>query len=457
MKTETEARNATATILVVEDDRMVRCALVEWLEIAGHRAIEAEDATSALAVFGQHHPDLVLSDVRMPGLSGLDLLQRLIALDADVPVVLMTGHGDVPMAVYAMQLGAHDFVTKPYDPEHLAAIIARALRHRNLVREVKTLRENVSGFDTIEMRLIGTSRAMETLKNQARKLAPLPADVLLYGETGTGKEVLAQCLHAMSPRAGKPFIAINCAAIPADLAESELFGHEDGAFSGARGARQGKFEAADGGTLFLDEIESMPAALQAKVLRALQERQVERIGSNRLRPVDIRIIAAAKADLRAESEAGRFRADLYYRLAGAELTLPPLRERDHDALILFGFFASRAAAAQGIEARALSVQDSDAIMQHRWPGNVRELKALAERFAYGLLEPGGVLRLLTGQATATDEQPSLAARLEAFERRLIEAALTEAAGSVSAAAERLQVPRRTLSDRMARLGLKTQG
>lgn len=444
-------------ILVVEDDRMVRHALVEWLGISGHATCEAENASTALAMLERDKPDLVLSDVRMPGLSGLELLERLRVLDPDLPVVLITGHGDVPLAVAAMRLGAHDFITKPYDPDHLAAIINRALAHRQLHREVRALREAASSADALDARLIGSSHAMETLRQQARKLARLPADVLLYGETGTGKDVLAECLHALSPRSRGPFVALNCAAIPAELAESELFGHEDGAFTGARGVRPGKFEAAHGGTIFLDEIESMPLVLQAKVLRVLQDRQVERLGSNRPLPLDIRVISAAKTDLRAASDAGRFRPDLYYRLAGAELALPPLRERENDALLLFSLFATLAGKAQGLDVPRLVPVEADAIFAHPWPGNVRELKSVAERFAYGLIDPvGGLAKLLGGAHAPSAESAHLLARLDAFERRVIEAALAEAGGTVSAAAERLGLPRRTLSDRMARLGLRAR-
>ncbi|MCZ8186237.1 MAG: sigma-54 dependent transcriptional regulator [Beijerinckiaceae bacterium] len=441
-------------ILVVEDDRMVRHALVEWLGIAGHQVVEAEDGASALAQLAQAAPELVLSDIRMPGLSGLDLLARLRAVDPDLPVILLTGHGDVPMAVAAMQGGAHDFVTKPYDPDHLAAIIARGLAFRRLRVELATLRSGTAGANPIEARLLGPSRAMEQVRRQALKLAALPVDVLIAGETGTGKDVLAEALHAASPRAQGPFVALNCAAIPADLAESELFGHEEGAFTGARAARPGKFEAAQGGTIFLDEIESMPLALQVKVLRVLQERQVERLGSNRPRPLDLRVIAASKADLRRASEEGRFRADLFYRLNGAEMQLPPLRMRDQDALLLFELFASRAARSQGLTAPALGLSDRDALLTHTWPGNVRELKAVAERFAYGLVEPqGGLARLLLGAEAPAGEGPGLIPRLEDYERMLIRAALAETGGTVSAAAERLGLPRRTLSDRMARLGM----
>jgi two-component system C4-dicarboxylate transport response regulator DctD len=301
---------------------------------------------------------------------------------------------------------------------------------------------------------------MEQLRASVRKLAMLPSDVILYGETGTGKDVVAQALHTASARRTGPFIALNCAAIPLDLAESELFGHEEGAFTGARGARPGKFEAAHGGTLFLDEIESMAPALQAKVLRVMQERKVERLGSHRAISVDIRVIAAAKEDLRALSDAGRFRADLFYRLAGAELALPPLRAREADAVLLFELFATRAAEAQSLPRKPLRPHDVEVLLSHRWPGNVRELKAVAERFAYGLLDDnGGLSGVISGNSALTsaqEEGQSLEDRLAGFEQRLIEAALDACNGSVAAAAERLGIPRRTLGDRMARLGISRQ-
>lgn len=441
-------------VLVVEDDPLVRHSLADWLDVIGMVVRQAPTGEAALAAIAECAPDVVLSDVRMPGLSGIDLLPRIAVLAPGIPVVLVTGHGDIPLAVEAMRKGAHDFIAKPYDPDHLLAILLRATRERRLAQEVLQLRAEIAaGADGIEASLIGTSRSMEQLRASVRKLATLPSDVILYGETGTGKDVAAQALHAASARQTGPFIALNCAAIPLDLAESELFGHEEGAFTGARGARPGKFEAAQGGTLFLDEIESMPLALQAKVLRVMQERKVERLGSHRAVSVDIRVIAAAKENLRALSDAGRFRPDLYYRLAGAELTLPPLRARENDAVLLFELFATRAAEAQGLARKPLRPGDVEAILAHPWPGNVRELKSVAERFAYGLLENG--LLDARGELTGVQEKTgeSLEDRLAAFERRVIEAALDGCEGSVAAASERLRVPRRTLSDRMARLGM----
>lgn len=452
MSREPYAVPSSPHVLLVEDDALLRRSLADWLGILGMTVSLAEEGGQALALLDALTPDVVLSDVRMPGISGLELLAAIQKRDPALPVVLVTGHGDVPLAVSAMRQGAHDFVTKPYDPDHLAAILTRAVRQRRLHAEVEQLRRTVEG-DRLESRLVGASPEMVTLRETIRTLARLPSDVLVYGETGTGKEIVAQSLHALGANSKGPFIALNCAAIPADLAESELFGHEEGAFTGARGARAGKIEAAQGGTLFLDEIESMPPPLQAKLLRVLQDRQVERLGGHRLRAVAFRVVAAAKEDLQAASAAGRFRSDLYFRLSGAEITLPPLRARQGDALSLFVLFAAQAAEAQGLARRALGEADQDAILAYGWPGNVRELKAMAERFAFGLLDRQGGLAGLLFREEAGSAGPGLAARMADFERRLIEAALAAHGGSVSAAADALRVPRRTLADRMARLGV----
>jgi two-component system C4-dicarboxylate transport response regulator DctD len=287
-----------------------------------------------------------------------------------------------------------------------------------------------------------------------RELASIPTDVIILGETGTGKEVVARCLHDFSPRAKGPFVAINCAAIPAELIESELFGHEAGAFTSARDKRIGKFEFANGGTLLLDEIESMPLLAQAKVLRVIQERMVERVGSNRQIPLDVRIVAASKVDLAAESEAGRFRADLYYRLNMATIHLAPLRDRGDDIVLLFQHFLGQSAARFNKPLPTLHPADINALMIHPWPGNVRELKAAADRFALGLDTTGRSLDAILGPRTRPLSTASLADRVAAYERHVIEAELARNGDSIAAAVESLQVPRRTLSEKMARLGVK---
>ena len=442
-------------VLVVDDEAVVRDAIAQWLTLTGFEVAVAGDAEAALAALGRATPDVVLSDVKMPRLSGLELMRAIHRRDRDVSVVLLTAHGDVDMAVAAMRDGAFDFLQKPYEPEHLAAVLRRAAEQSALRREVGRLRARVGGDAALASRLIGLSEPMRRLREAVAELAAIDADAILTGETGTGKEVVARCLHDFSPRASGPYVAVNCAAIPAEIFESELFGHEAGAFTGARGQRIGKFEHANGGTILLDEIESMPVALQAKVLRVLQERTLERLGSNREIGLDIRVLAASKADLEEESRAGRFRADLYYRLNTAEISLPPLRARDNDVLLLFEHFAAATVARTGRPLRALAAADVDALLAHDWPGNVRQLKTVAERHALGLTASGRTVAemLDRGGQPGPAAGATLAERVAAFEKRLIEAALREHGGSIAAVTDALDVPRRTLNEKMARYGI----
>ncbi|MDV3252985.1 sigma-54 dependent transcriptional regulator [Devosia sp. BK] len=436
---------------------MIRTALEQWLRLSGFATHVATDASSALARLDEIKPHVILSDVRMPGLSGLDLLKKVRERMVPAEVILITGHGDVPMAVEAMRQGAFDFIQKPYVPDELVTSLKRAAEQALLKREIADLKRRLDGGESeLALRLVGSSDAAERLRHTVRELAHIPADVIILGETGTGKEVVARCLHDFSPRAKAPFVAVNCAAIPSELIESELFGHEAGAFTGAGSQRVGKFEYANGGTLLLDEIESMPLLAQAKVLRVIQERVVERVGSNRQIPLDVRIIAASKVDLGAESEAGRFRADLYYRLNLATITLPPLRARGEDCVLLFHHFLGEAAKRFGRPAPSLHPADLDAIRRYDWPGNVRELKAAAERFAIGLDATGRSLAAIIGPADhdMPEAAGGLADRVAAYEKHLIETELSRHNDSIAAAAEALQVPRRTLSEKMSRLGVR---
>ncbi|KQN75298.1 C4-dicarboxylate ABC transporter [Devosia sp. Leaf64] len=436
---------------------MIRTALEQWLRLSGFATHVATDASSALARLDEIKPHVILSDVRMPGLSGLDLLKKVRERMVPAEVILITGHGDVPMAVEAMRQGAFDFIQKPYVPDELVTSLKRAAEQALLKREIADLKRRLDGGESeLALRLVGSSDAVERLRHTVRELAHIPADVIILGETGTGKEVVARCLHDFSPRAKAPFVAVNCAAIPSELIESELFGHEAGAFTGAGSQRVGKFEYANGGTLLLDEIESMPLLAQAKVLRVIQERVVERVGSNRQIPLDVRIIAASKVDLGAESEAGRFRADLYYRLNLATIILPPLRARGEDCVLLFHHFLGEAAKRFGRPAPSLHPADLDAIRRYDWPGNVRELKAAAERFAIGLDATGRSLAAIIGPADRSMPEAAggLADRVAAYEKHLIETELSRHNDSIAAAAEALQVPRRTLSEKMSRLGVR---
>ena len=432
-------------VIVVDDEASIRTAVQQWLSLAGFEVQLFERAEACLAQLPEHFPGVILSDVRMPGMGGLQLLEQLQGRDADLPVILLTGHGDVPMAVEAMRNGAYDFLEKPFSPDSLLGSLRRALEKRQLVLENRRLHEQADLKVRLENTLLGMSPGLQQLRRQVLDLAGLPVNVLIRGETGSGKERVARCLHDFGPRADKPFVALNCAAIPEQLFEAELFGHESGAFTGAQGKRIGKLEYANGGTLFLDEIESMPLAQQAKLLRVIQEHKLERLGANQSISVDLRIIAATKPDLLLEARAGRFREDLAYRLNVAELRLTPLRERREDIPLLFAHFARAAAERLGRSAADPSGAQLGRLLSHDWPGNVRELANAAERHALGLDDAQSAAVAHTGQ--------SLAAQQEAFEAQCLRAALSRHQGDIKAVLEELQLPRRTLNEKMQRHAL----
>ena len=447
------------TVLVVDDEEQVRHSIAQWLELGGLTVETAADADAALAAIRRRAPKVVLTDFKMPRKSGMDLMRELQRFDPDIPVVLLTAHGDVPLAVAAMREGAYDFLQKPYVPEHLSAVVARAIEQRRLKEELQLLSERVAAHEGLQAHIVGASAAIARVRDMVAELCLHDPNVIITGQTGTGKEVVARALHDFGPRAKSPFVAINCAAVPEELFESELFGHEAGAFTGARTVRIGKFEFAHGGTLLLDEIESMPLSLQAKLLRVLQERVVERVGSNKSVAVNVRIIAATKYDLEEQGRLGRFRPDLYYRLAGAEIPLPPLKAREGDILLLFEHFATCAASIAGQQHRSLSSCDVEALLTHSWPGNVRELKSVAERYALGLKAMGRTVPEILGKVaqSPTVVGSALADRVAAYERQLIETALKDHGGSISAVIEVLGIPRRTLNEKMVRYGLIRPG
>ncbi|ATH79942.1 DNA-binding response regulator [Ectopseudomonas mendocina] len=434
----------SAQVIVVDDEAAIREAVQQWLELSGFDVRTCASAGEALALVDRDFPGIVVSDVRMPGSDGLQLLDKLLEVDSDLPVILVTGHGDVPMAVQALRQGAYDFIEKPFTPERLLDSVRRALDKRRLVCENRQLRRQVADKGRIESQLIGISRPMENLRRQILELAGTSVNVLIRGETGSGKERVARSLHDFSPRASKAFAALNCAAIPETIFESELFGHESGAFTGAQARRIGRIEHADGGTLFLDEVESLPLAQQVKLLRVLQEKTLERLGSNKSIQVDLRVISAAKPDLLDEVKAGRFREDLVYRLNVATLHIPPLRERREDIPLLFEHFAHEAALRHGREAPPLAPSELARLLGHDWPGNVRELINAAERHALGLSSPPPAERF-AGQA--------LAQQMEAFEAQCLHNALLQCQGNIAAVMEMLQLPRRTLNEKMQRHGL----
>lgn len=436
-------------VFFIDDEADIRIAISQSFELADLTARLFSSAEEALlAAKADGLPLVVVSDICLPGLSGQSLLNSIHHQDAEVPVILITGHGDISMAVQAMHDGAYDFIEKPFATERLIETIHRAIEKRHLTLENQQLKRSLKASQTLGPRIIGNTGNIQALRDTITHVADTQADILLFGETGTGKELIARSLHEQSSRRELNFVALNCGAVPENLIESELYGHEKGAFTGAETKRIGKFEHAQGGTLFLDEIESMPMQAQIRLLRVLQERVIERVGSNTLIPLDIRVIAATKVDLKQAAQAGTFRQDLYYRLNIVTLDIPPLRQRKEDIPALFHHFLLVAAARYGKAATALSQPEMQRLISHDWPGNVRELRNAAERYV-----------LLGKLAQLSDSEPSqklpthLVEQVAEFEKSVIEQALIECGGRINETMERLNVPRKTLYDKMQRYGL----
>ncbi|WP_376695423.1 sigma-54-dependent transcriptional regulator [Wenzhouxiangella sp. EGI_FJ10305] len=367
----------SARILVVEDDRSLAELLVEELEAEGWKVDAQPSAERALEIIDEFEPDLVVSDLQLPDMDGLALLERLRQRHAPPAVLMISAYGTVERAVAALQAGAENFLTKPLDMDHFVLSVQRLVNNRRLYEEVQRFRQLLDGPSFHGMQ--GSSRVMRVLFDRIRQIARSDGPVLITGESGTGKDLVARAIHAESPRAEKPFLAVNCAGIPADLMESEFFGHAEGAFSGADRARKGLFREAQGGTLFLDEIGEMPLSLQAKMLRALQDGQVRPVGAEREHQVDVRLVAATNQDLYERVKGGQFREDLYYRLEAFQLEVPPLRERGEDVEMLAMQFVGRFAAARQRPARSISNEALMLIRDYAWPGNVRELSNAMER------------------------------------------------------------------------------
>jgi DNA-binding NtrC family response regulator len=450
---------AAGRILLVEDEDKLRRVIQIQLESAGFEVDGAPTAEQALPLATL--ADLVITDLRLPGMNGVEFIQQLQARGIASAVIVITAHGSVETAVEAMKLGAADFLQKPFSLDHLTTVVQKVMAVQIMRDENRRMREELDQryqFDNI----IGRSAAMREIFHTVERVAPTRATVLLAGQSGVGKDMIARAIHQHSPRKNHPFIKINCTALPENLMESELFGYEKGAFTGANSSKPGKFEQADQGTVFLDEIGDVPGNIQVKLLRILQERQFERLGSNLTRTVDVRVIAATNVDLRAALEQGRFREDLYYRLNVVPINIPPLRDRKEDIPFLARHFVQKLSAELGSVAKDISPAAIDRLLTHSWPGNVRELENTIERSL--VLAPGDVLQpadlrieaLRTVNLAASQQTPLLpeGETLEHWEQMMIREALRRANGNKSQAARMLGLTRNALRYRLSQMGLE---
>jgi two-component system nitrogen regulation response regulator NtrX len=450
-------------VLIVDDEKGIREALKQVLE---YEEIEVQACASgheATRVYPEFKPHLVFLDVKMEGMDGLETLKRLREADPQAQIVMISGHGTIQTAVEATQLGAYDFLEKPLDTDRILLTLRNALQHVVLVSENVRLKQEVRA----QYEIVGSSKAIRQVIGLLEKVAPTPARVLITGENGTGKELVARAIHALSSRASGPFIEVNCAAIPSELIESELFGHVKGSFTGAFADRAGRFELADGGTLFLDEVGDMSESAQAKVLRALQEGVISRVGTGKAMPVDVRVIAATNKDLDQEIRDGRFREDLLYRLDVVPIHVPPLRERRSDIAQLVSYFAAELTQKGGLPPKDIEPAALERLTAHDWPGNIRELKNAVERLLILASGPtvteADVERLVGRQERRASQDPDVdadwmrAATFEDFkqaaERAFLQGKLQEHDWNVSETARTLQMPRSNLYKKIERYGL----
>jgi DNA-binding NtrC family response regulator len=453
-----------ARVLIVEDEHAIRLSLAGLLEKEGYGVSAAASAAEAVALFDAHGFDLVLTDLALgKGANGLDVLAHVKEARAETPVVVITAHGSEKLAVRAIKAGAEDYVPKPFDNDEIRLVVARALERTRVAREHRMLLERMSREHAFGA-LVGSGAAMQRVFDTIRKVGETDLTVLVRGESGTGKELVAEALHAASPRKKRPFVAVNCAAISRELVESELFGHEKGAFTGADARRLGRFEAADGGTIFLDEIGDMPLETQAKVLRVLEQRSLDRVGGVKSIPVDVRVVAATHRDLERDVREGRFRQDLYYRLRVVEAELPPLRERPEDIPLLAARFLARIAERLGRAPKSLSDDALSVLARHGWPGNVRELRNVLERAV--VLSAAEIIDhtdLDLGGVAHTPPSPSVSfaeAKKQAvldFERAYLIEALRQNDGNVSRTAEAIGMVRQSLQQKLRELGIRPDG
>ena len=447
-------------ILVVEDGETQREMLTEFLASEGHTVAGAEDGDRAIRQVRDGHFDLLLLDYKMPGMNGIDVLREIKKLNPQISVVMMTAYGTIETAVDAMKLGAVDYISKPIDLDELLVLIGRIAERQTLIRENEILRRKLWKKELSTGQLIYKDPAMESIVNMAGRVASSRATVLIQGESGTGKEVFARLIHATSPRSGKPMIVVNCGAIPETLLESELFGHEKGAFTGATARRIGRFEEADGGTLFLDEIGELSPPVQVKLLRFLQEREFQRLGGNQTIRADVRIISATNRNLEERVQEGAFREDLFYRLNVVSMTIPPLRDRRGDIPLLIEYFTQKFSAENEKEITGLSNEAMDTLLKYDYPGNVRELENIIERAVVIARDRVISVRDLPFEDTSSDhftehkDGGALKDEIESLERTRIEEALEETGNNQTRAAELLGITERTLRYKLRKYGLK---
>jgi len=458
---EREQRMATRPrILVVDDEQVVRESLYEWFAEDGYPAGAAASAPEALQKLQESTWDILLIDIRMPGMDGLELQRKIREIDPEAVIIIMTAYASVDTAVQALKEGAYDYITKPFDPDDLEHIVNKAAEHQQLLRENIQLREKLEAVSEEPGEIVGDSSEIQKVREMIQTVAPTEATVLITGESGTGKELVARAIHRASPRRHMPLVTVNCAGLPEGLIESELFGHEKGAFTGARYRRKGKFELADGGTIFFDEIGDISPKTQIDLLRVLEEKTITRIGSSQSFQVDFRIIAATHRDLSQAVEQERFRLDLYYRLHVFTIPLPSLRQRRSDIALLAQHFLAKSARDMGRPVRQISPEAMQLLMNYDWPGNVRELENAIER---AVVVQQGEEILLQDLPIRLSEQPILASEssladgdlsLASIERRHIQNVLEQMSGNVSRAARALEIDRVTLYNKMRKYGLK---
>ena len=453
--------SAAATLLVADDDRVARELLVEVLAGEGHRVRAAGGGEECLRLAEAEPLDMALVDLRMPDLDGLAVLKRLTVMQPGLPVVILTAFATIETAIEAVRAGAYDYLSKPFRMEEIKLVVRRTLEARRLARENLQYRQELRARDRFES-LVGQSHQMVEIYTRVARVARLDTTVLIQGETGTGKELVARAIHDASPRADRPFVVVDCAALPETLFESELFGHERGAFTGASTARRGLLETSSGGTCFLDEIGELTGALQAKLLRTLQERTIRRVGGNEPIPVDVRLVAATNRDLRKLVAEGGFRDDLYYRLNVVTLTVPPLRERLQDVPLLAQHFLEKLAAATGGPPKRLAPEALALLAAYQWPGNVRELEHVIER-AMALASSEVLLpddfppQLRAEPDRAPPSLPTARMTLEEVKRWYVTKVLEEAGGNKLRAAELLGIDRRTLYRILERQATEEEG